>query len=221
MFEVFLSIIPLSLAASVSVTSYLLFFNILAAKEHQLRNGLAFIIGGTLTYTIIAVVVLISVGNVTSNSNPHNVLHAVADFLLAAISLVLLYVMLREENKTEQKKDGKKSSGIFPHVLSGAMIKLVSANTLPPFIAAIKDVSVAHLSIVAIAILCTSVILITMLPLIAPYLLFLFNKQRALVLLSPVDHFLGKYKNYINSIILILVAIYLIYLGFTRLSVGN
>ncbi len=217
MFEVFLSIVPLSLAASVSVTSYLLFFNILAAKEHQLRNGLAFIIGGTLTYTVIAVVVLISVGKVTSNSNPHNALHAVADFSLAAISLVLLFVILRKENKTEHKKDGKKSSDIFPHVLSGAMIKLVSANTLPPFIAAIKEISVAHLSIVAIAILCILVILITMLPLMAPYLLFLFNKQRALVLLAPVDHFLGKYKNYINSIILILVALYLIYLGFTRL----
>ncbi|MEI7501536.1 MAG: GAP family protein [Bacteroidota bacterium] len=216
MFEVFLSIIPLSLAASVSPTSYLLFFNILVAKQHQLRNGMAFIIGGTLTYTSIAFVVLISIGNVTSD-NPHNELHAVADFSLAAISLVLLFVMLREENKTEQKNEGKKSSGIFPHVFSGAMIKLVSANTLPPFIAAIKDVSVAHLSIVAIASLFTSVILITMLPLIAPYLLFLLNKQRALVLLAPVDHFLGKYKNYINTIILILVALYLIYLGFSRL----
>ena len=217
MVEVFLSIIPLSFAASVSVTSYLLFFNILAAKQHQLRNGLAFIIGGTLTYLVIALVVLISVGNVSSNSNPHNLLHAVADFSLAAISLALLFVMLREENKTEQKNESKKSSGIFPHVFSGAMIKLVSANTLPPFIAAIKDVSVAHLSMVAIAILCTSVILITMLPLIAPYLLYLFNKKRALVLLAPADHFLGKYKNYINSIILILVALYLIYLGFTCL----
>ena len=216
MFEVFLSIIPLSLAASVSPTSYLLFFNILVAKQHQLRNGMAFIIGGTLTYTSIAFVVLISIGNVTSD-NPHNELHAVADFSLAAISLVLLFVMLREENKTEQKNESKKSSGIFPHVFSGAMIKLVSANTLPPFIAAIKDVSVAHLSMVAIAILCTSVILITMLPLIAPYLLYLFNKKRALVLLAPADHFLGKYKNYINSIILILVALYLIYLGFTCL----
>jgi putative Mn2+ efflux pump MntP len=37
------------------------------------------------------------------------------------------------------------------------------------------------------------------------------------MLLAPADHFLEKYKNYINSIILILVALYLIYLGFTRL----
>ena len=96
-------------------------------------------------------------------------------------------------------------------------MRIISANTLPPFIGAINEVSVAQLPGTEVVVLCMIIILITMSPIFIPYLLFLFNEQRALVVIAPVSVFLTKYKNTINSVVLILVVFYLGYHGYLDL----
>jgi len=219
MFETFLSTLPLSIASSISVTSILLFLAILVSGKNQVRNGFAFIVGGIITASIIIFIELFSIHKANPGASPNYVMHAVIDFVLAGICLLLLIMTFIGWNKPEQekKKDDKKSGGVFTYVIMGALIKLVSANTLPPFIGAIKEVAAAQLASAQVVVLCAIILLISMLPVIIPYLLFLFNQQRALVIIDPASTFLKKYKNFINSIVLGLVVIYLCYHGYSHL----
>ncbi|MEI7726201.1 MAG: GAP family protein [Bacteroidota bacterium] len=219
MFETFLSTLPLSIASAISVTSILLFLAILVSGKNQVRNGLAFIIGGIITAVVITLVELLSIHKVNPGTSPDYAMHAVVDFVLAGICFLLLIITFIGWNKPEQekKKEDKKPGGVFTYIIMGALIKLVSANTLPPFIGAIKEVAAAQLGGTQVVVLCTMIILISMLPVIIPYLLFLLNQQKALVMIDPASVFLKKYKNLINSVVLTLVVFYLCYHGYIQL----
>lgn len=220
MVEIFLSTLPLSLAASVSVTSFLLFFAALLAKENQLRNGLAFIIGGVIANAVLMFAVLFSFGHAAPASSPyHNTIHAVANFILAAICLILVILSLKKKDEPKKKKEAKPPGGVFAYLVSGALMRLVSANTVPPFIDAVKDVSGGNLPVMSSIILCTLIMIVTMSPLIAIWLIFLFNKEKALALINPIGEFLDRNKKMISNITLILIAIYLVFLGFKHLGI--
>jgi len=215
MLDIFFQILPLSLAASVSVTSFLVYFAILLAPAKQLQNGLAFITGGIAANAGLTAVVWFSFGHATPASSPHHgIVHAIANFTLAAICLVLVLMSLVKKNSPRKVKKSRTSGGVPAVVFYGVLIRLLSANTVPPYIDAVKDVSGAHLPMMPSMVLCTSVNIISMLPLIVVWLIFLFNKERALAIIHPMGAFLEKHKKIINNSMLILIAIYMVFLGF-------
>lgn len=218
--DLFLATLPLSLAASVSITSFLMFFATLLAPENQLRNGLTFIVGGFVANAGLALTILFSFGHAAPASAPqHDVIHASINFTLAATCLILIILSIVKKDEPEKKKEVKLPGGVFAYMATGALMRLVSANTVPPFIDAIKDVSRAHLAVISSAILCTLIIIVTMSPLIAIWLIFLLNKEKAIALINPIGEFLVRNKKIISNITLILIAIYLIFLGFKHLGV--
>jgi hypothetical protein len=217
--EIFLTTLPLSLAASISVTSFLLFFAPLLAPENQLRNGLAFIIGGIVANVGLTLVVLFSVGHAAPASSPHHgVIHASVNFTLAAICLILVLLSLKKKGAPKKKKANKTPGGFWTFIASGLVIRLLSANTVPPYIDAVKDVSGAHLPLIPSAVLCASILIVSMLPLIVIWLIFLFNKERALTIIHPCGRFLEKHKRSISNVTLVLIACYLVFLGFDHLG---
>ena len=216
--ELLAIIVPLSLAASISPTSYLLFFAILAGKENQLRNGLAFLVGGTAAYAGILAVVLATLGSPEAPAAPsHASLHGAIDFVLAAVALTLLVMILAKKGDSGPAKPKAQPAGLFAFVLSGASMKLLSANTLPPFIGAVREVAGASVSTAERATAYGVTLLVTMLPLLLPYVLFLFNRERTLALLGPAGAFLEKNKKPILATILGLVTLFLAYHGFIHL----
>jgi hypothetical protein len=220
MLQTFVVTLPLALAASVSVTSLLLFFSILVAKDKQVENGLAYIAGGVLAYAAMAVVVLFSFAKAAPAGSPHHGgVHAAADFILAALCVILVIKSYFEKGHPEEKKDFALPGGAFAYVGAGALVRIASANTLPPFIAAVKDVSGAHWGAAPSTVLCVLVILITMMPLILPWTLFLFNKKRALVLIGPVSLFLEKNKKMISNTVLVVIAFYMAFHGLKHLGI--
>jgi hypothetical protein len=217
--KIFLTTLPLSLAASISVTSFLLFFAILLAPANQLRNGLAFIVGGIVANAGLTVIVLFSFGHATPvGSSHHDIVHASVNFTLAAVCLVLVLLSLKKKDPSRKKNKSKMSGGIWAVVASGVLIRLLSANTVPPYIDAVKDVSGAHLPMMSSMVLCTSIMIISMLPLLVIWLVFLFNKERALAIIHPLGTFLEKHKKVINNVLLILIAFYMVFLGFHHLG---
>jgi len=220
MWEIFIAALPLALAAAISVSALLVFFAILAAKEKQLENGLAFIVGGLISYAIIASLVMFSFGQAAPAGAPqHILLHAGADFVLAGLCVLLAIRAALKKDRGEKKKETRIPGGVLAYLGIGALMRAGSANTLPPFIAAIKDVSGAHLSVESSVILCALIILTSMSPMIFPWLLFLGNREKAVALINPVSRFLEKNKARISNAVLIVIAIYLAAKGFQRLGV--
>jgi hypothetical protein len=217
MIQIFLTTLPLSLAASVSITSFLIFFTALLAPENQLRNGLAIIVGGIVANAGLTLVVLLSIGHAASSPHHHNI-HAGVNFTLAAICLIVVLLSLKKKKAPRKKKESKMQGGVSAYVVSGMVIRLLSANTVPPYIDAVKDVSGAHLPIMPSTVLCALIMIISMLPLIVIWLIFLFNKEKALAIIHPLGKFLEKNKKNITNITMILIAIYLFILGFDHLG---
>jgi VanZ family protein len=218
MWQTFISVFPLALASAISVTSILLFLAILVAGENQARNGFAFILGGLLSLAAIAFIVVFPFTKADSGSSPNYTLHAVFDFALAFVCVIMVIRTWLNRHKTKPEKQIKKSGGFLEYFAIGLVIGLVSANTLPPYIGAVKDISGAKLAIVGDVVLCILIILISMSTILLPYLLFIFNKEAARKIIEPVNVFLKKNKNIINNTLLIVVAVYLCYHGLIRLN---
>jgi len=79
-------------------------------------------------------------------------------------------------------------------------------------------VSGAHLSVESTVVLSTLIILTSMFPMVIPWLLFLFNKEKAVALINPVSRFLEKNKKKISNTVLVVIAVYLVMHGFKRLG---
>jgi len=218
MSQTFFSILPLAIASAISVTSILLFLAILVSADNQVRNGFAFITGGVIMCAIITIFVLFPFLKSSSGTPVNYTLHAVIDFGLAAVCLLIVFITILHWNKPAKPREGAASGGFFKYLMLGALIRLVSANAVPPFIGAVKDVSMAQLSFINNIILSAAIILIAMSTIILPYLLFLFNKQRALKLIAPVSDFLKRNKNIINTVMLLLVMAYLTFHGVMHLN---
>ncbi len=219
MLELFITTLPLSLAAAVSVTSILVFFTIMVAKDKQLENGLAFIVGGILAYTVILLIVLFSFSKAAPPGAPkHAEIHAIADFMLSGLCALLVIKSFIKKDATDKKKDKKVPGGAFAYLGIGALMRAASANTLPPFIAAVKDVSGAHLSVESSVVICVLIMFITMSPMIIPWLLFVFNREKAIAIINPISSFLEKNKAKISNTVLIVIAIYLATHGLKHLG---
>ncbi len=218
MFEIIMMTLPLSLAAAVSVSSILVFFTIMVAKEKQVENGVYFIIGGLISYAVVAILVIFSLGKATPAGAPtHAGMHAITDFILAGLCLLLVIKALLKKEAVEKKKEAAMPGGAVAYLGIGALMRVASANTLPPFVAAIKEVSGAHLSREASITVCALVIFTSMLPMIIPLLLFVFNREKAVALITPVSSFLEKNKKIISNTVLIVIAVYLALHGFKQL----
>jgi len=190
MLDLFISTLPLSLAAAISVTSILVFFTIMVGKDKQLENGLAFIVGGILAYSVILVIVLFSFGKAAPIGTPkHEEVHAIADFILAGLCALLVIKSLLKKDTAQKKKTTKVPGGALAYLGIGALMRAASANTLPPFIAAVKDVSGAHLPVESTVIMCVLIILISMFPMIIPWLLFVFNREKAIAITLVQNRF--------------------------------
>ncbi len=218
MWQTILSILPMAVASAISVTSILLFLAILVSGENQVKNGFAFILGGCIALTAIAFIVVFPFTKADSGSSPDYVLHAIIDFVLAILCLVLVIRSWLHRHEVKPEKEVKNSGGFLKCLAMGLVIRVVSANTLPPFIGAIKDISGAKLTYSGDITICAIIILISMSTIILPYLLFIFNKKAARKIIDPMNVFLKKYKNIINNTLLIVVAVYLSYHGFIHLN---
>lgn len=217
--NLFLTTLPLSLAAAISVTSILVFFTIMVGKDKQLENGLAFITGGIIAYAVVLLIVLFSFNKAVPAGAPkHTEIHAIADFILAGLCALLIIKSFIKKDVAEEKKDTKMPGGAFAYLGVGALMRIASANTLPPFVAAVKDVSAAHLSVESSVIMCALIMLISMFPMIIPWLLFVFNREKAIAIINPVSRFLEKNKSKISNTVLIVIAVYLAMHGFKHLG---
>lgn len=217
MLEIFILTLPLSLAAAISVSSILVFFTIMVAKEKQLENGFAFMAGGVLAYCAIIVLMLLPFGKAAPAAPKHAEIQAVADFILAGLCFLFVIKDFFEKKAFEKKDKNKKRRSALSYLGIGALMRVVSANTLPPFIAAIKDVLGAHLSIESSVILCLIIILTSMLPMIIPWMLFLVDKEKAVDFINPASRFLEKNKRTLNNTVLAVIAVYLVMHGFMHL----
>lgn len=218
MADLFITTLPLSLAAAVSVSSILVFFAILVAKEKQLEHGCAFVLGGISSYAAIAAVVIFSCSAAVPPGSPHHpALHAGGDFILSALCILLVIKELLKKADPCKEKKRDLPGGAVAYFGIGALMRAASANTLPPFIAAVKDVSGAQIAWAPALTMYLLIILVSMAPMIIPLLIFMFNREKAVALILPVNNFLEKNKKRISIVVLVVIALYLALHGFHHL----
>ena len=222
MTKIFLTIMPLVLAAAVSPADFVVLIKILAGAHHQRRNALAFILGGLLMYLLVLIATVLvfehQLGHPPVIHHPHNLDHALVNFTLAGLAVFLFVRMLLKNESERPEEHAKTADGPIKCFYIGLGMKLLSLNAMLPFIAAVHEVSESGLRVDERMVVFALAISIVVLPMILPYLGFLLNERQALKIIVPIGDFIDKHKNNLVKVMLPIVAILLCYHGFLYLG---
>jgi large-conductance mechanosensitive channel len=213
MTDTLLKILPLSLSAAISPTSFVLLIVIMSRNKNPVKGGLEFILGGICSLAVIGAAVILTIkgADIFSRYDGRYLFPAI-DFILGATAIILLIKYAFQ--KPSQKKEKKPSTGSFTECfMAGFWMRLISSNTIPPFIGAVKAISVTKLSTGNIVLLHILNLTLALLPLIAPVALFMISPGLAFRIFMPVKNYLEKHERAILCIILAWLAWYFISAG--------
>jgi len=213
MTDILFQILPLSLSAAISPTSFVLLIVIMSRNRNPVRGGLEFILGGICSLAAIGAAVILTIkgADIFSRYDGRFLFPAI-DFILGTTAIILLikYAL----NKTPHKKEKKPSTGSFTECfMAGFWMRLLSSNTIPPFIGAVKAISVTKLSTGNMILLHVLNLTIALLPLIIPIALFIVSPGLAIKIFLPVKNYLEKHERAILCVILAWLAWYFISAG--------
>ncbi|MEI6287531.1 MAG: GAP family protein [Bacillota bacterium] len=219
---IFIKIMPLILAAAVSPADFVVLIKILAGAHHQRRNALAFILGSSLMYLLVAIATMLvfehQLGHPPVVRQPHNLDHALVNFTLAGLAVVLFIRMLLKNDSEQPEPNAKAADGPLKCFFIGMGMKVLSLNAMLPFIAAVHEVSESGLGVDDRMVVFALGIGIAVLPMLLPYVGFVLNKRLALKIVVPIGNFIDKHKNQVVKVMLPIVAVLLCYHGLVHLG---
>lgn len=216
-------ILPLAIATGLSTGLFLFLVMILMKGKRQAADSLSFVAGVTLALVAVAAIMMfIAKPHDVTVHHPKSLSHAILDLALGATAIVLLIktFMVRGEKKEKEKSGSRMDSwGPVQFFLAGFGMRLLSLDTMPPFISAVGKISIAHISGPEKMDLLVGSVIIGILPVLLPVLLFIISPVRAMAVLVPVKGFIERHKQVILRAILTLLGAYLAYSGIKALLI--
>jgi len=223
MLQTFLNILPLALATGISMALFMFLVMILMRKDRQAVNSLVFIIGVFTALIVVGGLMVVFIkpaihSATEATHSPKSLVHGVVDVVLGIACLLLTArnLMSKKEEKTDEKagkKETMASWGSAHFLAAGFGLRLLSLDTMPPFIGAMRDISMAHIADEEKILLLAVTSVIATLPLLIPWVMFVINPEKAISLLVPFKAFIERKKKAIVSIVLLLLALLFIHSG--------
>ncbi|MFA6035147.1 MAG: GAP family protein, partial [Myxococcota bacterium] len=141
--------VPLALATALSSGLFLFMVLILMKKERQLKNGLAFLAGVLLALAAVGTIMLLAVKQADA-AEPHKktLASVVVDLALGGFLLGLLIKTTLFPVPEKVREPGAQSSKprpLYQYFIGGVVMRLLSLDTMPPFIGVTKNIAMSHL----------------------------------------------------------------------------
>jgi len=223
MLQTFINILPLALATGISIALFMFMMMILMRKDRQTANSFMFIIGVFATLILVGGLMVIFIKPAVHDLHqPKSLVHGVIDLVLAVACLLLVaHKILSKKAGIAEEKAGKKeimvSWGPVHFLAAGFGLRLLSLDTMPPFIGAMRYISMAGIASGEKFLLLVITSIIATLPLLIPWIMFVINPERAISMLVPFKTFIDRRKKVIVCVILILLAALFIHTGTTAI----
>ncbi|HEV2971380.1 MAG TPA: GAP family protein [Pirellulales bacterium] len=211
--QLLFKVLPLALASAVSPASLAVSLVLLGGKIRPRMKAFAYLLGGALVALAFTLFGLLLASGPSPATGPHA--HAVIDAVLGSLLLALSVVALA----IKPSKDGRDLSGLDSQserrqlgtcALMGLLAMGLNVSSLVPFLAAVREVGRAVVSMEVKGIALGVAWLLLLLPMILPLVIYLIAPKAAARILTPVSIAATKYGRYlVAAICLILGSVFI------------
>jgi len=211
MSELILNILPLGISSAISPTQLLFLLVILSSSKLAVKRSLYYLLGCVVGLLILGLFVLITLHiSISPSLNDSKLFSAIFYYFLA---LLIAYLTLRlfvfPKRKKEDKLVKEEKSSFIKDFFLGIGLRVLSMNTIFPFIAASKEIIVSDISILSTILVYFVLLTISMAPLYIIEGIYFAAGKNSEKILSPLQRFMKKNSNTINIIISVIIFIYL------------
>lgn len=217
-------IMPLALGAAVSPTALMGIILLLSMSKKPKLQGFGYYIGA-IVLILIVVVIGISLGTaVTATTSQPNPILAWFDVIVGILLLILGFKRLSQPQKSPTKRfgEGKLGSNIGMLIKGftfGFVMFLINFSTTILVLEAGKVIGTSSADAVGKIIVIILLMIITLLVCEIPLLIYLIFPKKANNVLSKVEAWMQKYGHYLMAAVIIVIGIYLVYIGILKLGI--
>jgi len=213
--KIFLEILPLALAATISPSGLLFVTMILSGKENPKRNAIMFLLGSITFLVVLGGFLLVTFKPAIEAASQPDKRSAYIDIAFGVLIIIFIGqgLIFGRKKKPEKKKQHKR-----PFLVMGFGFMIINTSTLIPFIAACKIISDGGLPAAEDIMLLAILIAITMMMISFPVIITILMPKKSDVVMAPVKSFMSKHGNVIAKGYFILIAFYLIFHGVRQLQ---
>jgi hypothetical protein len=206
--QLFIKVLPLALASAVSPASLAVSLVILGGKSRPRTNAFAYLLGGAAVAFAITILGLLLASGAKASGSPHAhaVIDAVLGSLLVALGIVALAIRPSKDGTALSRLDSRSERRqLGACALMGLVAMGLNVSSLVPFLAAVREVGRAAVSVevkgTALAVAWT----LLLLPMILPLVIYLIAPQAAARILTPISIAATKYGRYLVAAICLIL----------------
>ncbi|MBI5871449.1 MAG: GAP family protein [Actinobacteria bacterium] len=215
--KVFLEILPLALAATISPSGLLFVTLILSGKENPKRHAILFLLGAITFLIVLGSFLLVTFKPAIEAASQPDKRSGYLDIAFGVLIIIFIGQGLIFGKKKKPDKEKKRKR---PFLILGFGFMIINTSTLIPFIAACKIISDGGLPAAEDLILLAFLILTTMLMISFPVIITVLMPKKSDVVMVPVKNFMSKHGSVIAKSYFLLIAGYLIFHGIRELQGG-
>ncbi len=226
--QLLIQVIPLSLAAAVSPTALSFFLIMMSLTDNPKLAGLSFYFGA-----IVVLIITVFIGTLLGNGLTST--HHSSPATIASIDLFLGAILVLLGIRSLFGKEGENSGGALSKYLNvestttnftkfrryftvGLLTFLINFSTAIFVLAASRQIGLADIGLVPDIISILVLAIITLVVIEIPLLFFFIMPETAEKAMKPMKLWISKNGNYLIAGFLLIIGIWVIYNGATRLG---
>jgi hypothetical protein len=214
--QLFIKVLPLALASAVSPASLAVSLVILGGKSHPRTKALAYLLGGAVVAAALTAAGFLLAHGDASSASPHS--HAVTDATLGAVLVILGIAALalksgKDGSLLDRLGSQPERRQIATCGLMGLLAMGLNVSSQVPFLAAVREVGRADVSVEVKAVALGVSWILLLLPMTLPLLIYLIAPQAAARIMTPISVAATKYGRYLVAAICLIIGAVFIYDG--------
>lgn len=215
--KVFLEILPLALAATISPSGLLFVTMILSGKENPKRHAILFLLGAIVFLVVLGSFLLVTFKPAIEAASQPDKRSGYLDVTFGILIIIFIGQGLIFARK---KKPDKEKQHKSPFLIMGFGFMIINTSTLIPYIAACKIISDGGLAAAEDLILLAFLIITTMLMISFPVIITVLMPKKSDIVMVLVKSFMAKHGSVIAKGYFLLIAAYLIFHGIREIQGG-
>lgn len=215
MTAIFLKVMPLFLASTLSPGILALTVILLSQKKSGVSRTFALLLGSIITSTIL-IAVAFYVGHIINDPSNTKSIDNIVDIVLGVLFVYfgIKAILVKDDHAKTKQISANQSHDLLKWLLIGFIVSITNFDSIVFTMTATKEIAQAAISGAMKMLLLVIGIFFFNLPIIFPFAMYLIAPKAVDKILIPINKFLTKYGRYIVASIFLIFAVYLFYNGF-------
>ncbi|MCL5795680.1 MAG: GAP family protein [Patescibacteria group bacterium] len=209
MSQTLIQIIPFALAGAINPLGILIIISLLAKKDQPVKRAWLFLAGSILVLIAWIFLSHLILAGAFDISRQKDATSATIDIVLGAI--LIIWAIFK---KNKAKQESQRTASFWKIFVAGVIFMLIiDVETIVFYLASMKAIFEAQLNFWQQSLVYIINIIIVMSTMAFPALVPIFFPNKAEKILGWLNGFFTKYGQLIGKIVILVIALYLLYLG--------